>query len=1207
MHGAGTPLPRFSIPRAITATLLIAASFLSGCRSKDFVPKPDSKPYLQFTNAFYTGLAALQVGDDVRAESSLSDATRLAPGEPAAWANWGVLALRQRGFDAAFDRLNHAHTLAPSSDQIDYLLGLLESERGNSAAAITDLELAVQSNPANLRALYQLASEVERQGGQGSDQRFQKLIQQILTTQPHNLAAQLELSRIAAKRGDIPTLNAAVTQIAAAAHSGSPWPADVTQQLTELQVAASSPQPRSAATRSIFLRNVLMRVPEFRTDLADLKPQPGEGAQPLTQLLRAENPPSTPSPADTALNFTPQSAPASPPQLWSGSINLNGADTPILAQATATELHLASGAALPFPGNAATQILSPESVLPIDINYDFKTDLALAGPTGVRLFRQDDPAHFTDVTAQTKLPPAILNAPYTGAWAVDIEADGDLDILLGALSGPPTLLRNNGDGTFTPGTPFPHISGLRQLVWVDLNGDGNPDAALIDAANHLHIFLNQRSGNFTESPIPVLPGETKAIAAADLSSNVLTLVAVQSTGAILRLDPATLTAAPAFWSTHQIATVANPATELSGDLRLHAADLDNNGAVDLLLAPNSPPVSGQAPILWLQTETGTFQQLQQPITPTRIFDLADLKSDGHLALIGLTETGLSAVSTSQGSKNYHWQTIRPRARQSTGDQRINSFGIGGEIEIRSGLLVQKQPITRPELHFGLGDHTQSDVARILWPNGSVRAEFALQANQQIVTEQRLKGSCPFLFAWDGYKMSFVKDSVPWGSAIGLRINALGTAKIAATEEWFKIPREQLQPRTDATGSYYDLRVTGELWETYYYDALSLMTVDHPAGTEVFTDERYDVPPVKLAVTAVTKPQPITRAVDDNGQDVTKTLTALDGQYLDTFGRGQYQGITRDHFVEIDLPDQLPNQKLYLIAKGWLHPSDSSVNVALGQGSGAKPHWLSLEAVDAQGHWHVANPNLGSPAGRNKICLIDLTGVFAPGMPHRLRLRTNLEIFWDQIQWAEAAPQTDLRITHLAAQTADLHYRGFSSIHQANPSSPELPDYNTLASTTPIWRDLEGFYTRFGDVRELLAHSDDRSVIMNAGDEMSLRFAAPAPPPPGWVRDFVLAGDGWIKDGDYNTSYAQNVLPYPHHDRRDYDTPPVTLEEDWVYRHHPEDFATYQTRYLTPEPFLNALRPESSRATQSGIPVPKGPPSAQEARPAGQSTRSTAAQ
>ena len=50
--------------------------------------------------------------------------------------------------------------------------------------------------------------------------------------------------------------------------------------------------------------------------------------------------------------------------------------------------------------------------------------------------------------------------------------------------------------------------------------------------------------------------------------------------------------------------------------------------------------------------------------------------------------------------------------------------------------------------------------------------------------------------------------------------------------------------------------------------------------------------------------------------------------------------------------------------------------------------------------------------------------------------------------------------------------------------------------------------------------------MNAGDEMRLRFPAPPLPASGWQRDFVLIGDGWEKDGDYNTDYSSTVLPLP---------------------------------------------------------------------------------
>jgi hypothetical protein len=175
-----------------------------------------------------------------------------------------------------------------------------------------------------------------------------------------------------------------------------------------------------------------------------------------------------------------------------------------------------------------------------------------------------------------------------------------------------------------------------------------------------------------------------------------------------------------------------------------------------------------------------------------------------------------------------------------------------------------------------------------------------------------------------------------------------------------------------------------------------------------------------------------------------------------------------------------------------------------------------------------------------------------------------------------APDTKLVIQQLAPAMADLHYRGYSTIHQENPSAPEIPDYNHLAATTQIWRDLSGYYTRYGDVRELLAGSDDRYVIMNAGDELSLRFAAPPPPPAGWVRDYVIAGDGWIKDGDYNSTYSQTVLPYPYHARKDYNTPPGKLEEEWVYRRHPEDWQTFQTRYVTPKVFTDALHIEGSK-------------------------------
>ncbi len=1149
--------------RALVCVAAAAGILATGCHRG--LPKPESAQYTQFVQSFYVGLAAMEVGNDVRAETELAQATQLAPGEPAGWADWGILALRQRNFDPAKQRLDRAHSLAPRNSQIDADLGVLESTRGNSAEAIANLRRAVDLDPHNLRALYLLAVEIERQGGPDSEAEFQQLIEKILAAQPDNLAALVELSRIAAKRGDAPTLRSAVSRIAA--QSSSAWPPSVQQQLTELQNAAQS-APATAAVRSVFLRNVLMQVPSFRQSLATIKAQPGDEAQPFQAFLRMPSPSSRPASPDLALRFTPEPLATTSGQQWDwiGAVMLDDKQPPVVVTANARTVQVLGGPSFVFPGGANNVAPDPESLLPVDFNYDFKTDLVLAGAGGVRFMRQDSPQKFTDVTAQTKLPPAILQGNYTGAWAVDIEADGDLDIVLGTETGAPIVLRNNGDGTFTPIHPFAAVSGIEQFVWADLDDDGNPDASLIDGAGQLHIFHNERAGNFREmTDLPKL-GKVEAIAAADTRhSGSLDLLAVQANGAITRLIDNN-----GSWKSSDLAHVPNASTELKNPVRLLTADLDNNGAVDLVLANVG---GGGAPHLWLGGDDRGFALLDHPADSKRVFSAADLKRAGRLDLLALDANGQSVRLVNHGTKNYHWQVIRTRAVTALGDQRINSFGIGGEIQTRSGLLLQAQAITGPEEHFGLGEWSSTDVARILWPNGTVNAEFQMKADQQVLAQQRLKGSCPFLFAWDGHKMKFVKDTVPWGSAIGLRINALGPAKIAATQEWYKIPRNDLAPRDGA----YDLRITGELWETYYYDWLQLMTVDHPQGTDVFTDERFVVPPVKLAITATEMPHAIARAVDDRGNDVTGTLSALDGRYLDTFGRGQYQGITRDHYVEIDLGEHVPTTgPLYLIARGWLHPSDSSINIALSQGRHEQPEPLSLEVPDGHGGWVVARSNLGFPAGRNKICLINLTGVFRPGTPRKLRLRTDLEIYWDQIQWARGLPNTPLKITHIDPSVADLHYRGYSTIHHANVSSPEIPDYNNISSTTQIWRDLEGFYTRFGDVRPLLNKIDDRYVIMNAGDELALRFRAPGPPPSGWVRDYVIAGDGWIKDGDYNSTDSATVRPLPYHARTVYDSPPAPLENEWVYRHHPEDWLTWQTRYVTPEPFRDALNADHRR-------------------------------
>lgn len=210
-----------NLPYALALVLVFASA---GCRTGAKLPAKSSAEFNQVVSAFYVGLAALQVGDDVRADSKLAQLTQLVPDEPAGWANWGLLALRQRSFDAAADRLERARSLSPDNDQIYYLIGLLESGRGRSAEAIAALRKAAELNPQNLKAIYHLAEEVERQGDENSEAEYQQLMQKILVAQPGNLAVLLELARVAAKRGDADTMRNTITQITT---RSSAWPPEV--------------------------------------------------------------------------------------------------------------------------------------------------------------------------------------------------------------------------------------------------------------------------------------------------------------------------------------------------------------------------------------------------------------------------------------------------------------------------------------------------------------------------------------------------------------------------------------------------------------------------------------------------------------------------------------------------------------------------------------------------------------------------------------------------------------------------------------------------------------------------------------------------------------------------------------------------------------------------------------------------------------------
>ncbi len=1133
--------------KLVTTILFATILVSSACNRNSSVPEAGSPQYRELCSAFYLGLAALESGEDVNARKGLTRATQIAPGEPAAWADLGLLEAREQDFDAAYQSFEKARGLAPDSSRIEALLGLVEAKRGKTAETLAHYQKAVSLDNGNLRALYSWAGETERQQTASSDADAQRLLERILKLRPDNAPVLLDVAHLAARRNDGARLREAV---AALARTAGNWPVPAKEQLTRLEQAATGSDFRTAGIQVQFLRNTLVRVPSYRQNLDEVKAPATTVGDPFSKFLKLPSPTSEPAAPDMGVHFEPQPLKGVPGSdvTWIGSLILDADGAAHLVWADASAVHIEGGATLALPAAP----LNPNSILGADLNYDFKTDLVMATPAGVRIYQQQTPQKFLDVTAKTRLPAEIVNGSYTGAWALDFDIDGDLDIVLGVPQGEPVVLRNNGDGTFKPVRPFQGINGMTAFTYGDIEGNGVPDAALIDGAGKLHVFRNERHGVYTARAVPPqLAEHNLALAAGDVDGDgLIDFVLLQADGKIMRLSDRDYGRS---WNFAQIA--ATPPPGAPGPATLLLGDLDNNGSLDI--------VAGDQ--LFLGSGKG-FTPLAGRL-PAVCWSLTDLAQNGRLDGIGLNANHQAVEFANSGTKNYHWQVIRTRAATTTGDQRINPYGIGGEMEIRSDLLTQKQIITSPVLHFGTGDHTEVEFARIVWPNGLIQTEFNLKPGQPVLAEQRLKGSCPFLFTWDGKAMRFLKDVAPMSAPLGAHLTATSLEPIEQTEQWFKIDGDQLVPRN----GYYDLRLTDEYWETYYIDSYALMVVDHPAGSQIYVDERVADPPAPLKIYVTSAPRSFAAARDDRGADVSAAVGTLDAHYVDTFGAGQYQGLTRDHWVELDLPDDAPRAgPLYLIGDGFLHPWDDTITMARSQGSASQPKDLSIEVPDKAGHWAPVRDHLGIPAGRLKTVVFDLAGIFRPGAPRKLRLRTTMEVYWDRLAWAAGLPVGQAKTQRLSLSDAELRYRGFSSITQDGPSAPELAHYDVIAATGQQWRNLEGYYTAYGNVRELLEKSDDRIVIANSGDEIRMRFPEVAAPAAGWTRDYVFIGDGWMKEGDYNFQFSRTVLPLPYHAMKQYTVPLAELEQDKGYLMHPADWQHFHTRYISPERFGRAL-------------------------------------
>jgi hypothetical protein len=576
-------------------------------------------------------------------------------------------------------------------------------------------------------------------------------------------------------------------------------------------------------------------------------------------------------------------------------------------------------------------------------------------------------------------------------------------------------------------------------------------------------------------------------------------------------------------------------------------DIDNDGDLDIVVADRLRPAGKRGPALlvneWPRRRFTDAAEIDPGNLPAALaFDgyascvAADFTADGTCDVF-LAPAGTEPFLIENVTKGGHWLQVDLQGIQGQdGKSRSNNSAIGARVDVKAGLTSQQHlvgvpsgPVASPppRVHAGLGSHTQVEWLRITWPDAVLQAELELPADQlvKIAEVQRKVSSCPHLFAWNGSHVEFVSDFGGMGG-VGYLVAPGEYAPPDSTEY---VPVPNLAPRD---GEYL-LEVVEPLEEIVYMDEVKLLAVDHPIGTSIYPNEMMAVnaPAPNFELFCVGETIEPVRASDHRGVDVTEAIKTVDRVYAGPAEPDpRFVGYAENHFVDLDFGERLsfvpPGTRLVLFLYGWVHYGYSATNFAAGQAG------ITLQApsiyAEREGRWVELFHEVGYPAGIRHTMTLDVTGKLLP-TDRRLRVATNMELYWDQIFVAPVLSETPVRVQAIALSAADLHFLGYPREYSPDGRQPNLYDYAQVDRALP-WKIMRGAYTRYGDVTALLEEPDDRYVIMGPGEEITLRFPADAAGgvAAGYRRSFILKTDSYCKDMDLYTAYPETVEPLPFH-------------------------------------------------------------------------------
>jgi len=792
-----------------------------------------------------------------------------------------------------------------------------------------------------------------------------------------------------------------------------------------------------------------------------------------------------------------------------------------------------------------------------DYDNDGRDDIAIGFADGLAVYRNQGNGTFRDVSATVGI--GVSGLPL-GLSFIDYDHDGDLDLYVSrftnfslgsansfdfpfATAAPSNQMwRNNGNGTFTDATGPAGLAGDAPgigAVAADLNNDRAIDLVLTGWRRAPLVLGNPREGPFrpAEPWHTAFPSPPAGAVAVDFNKDGWMDLAFTHWG-----SPGL-----SLWKNvdgTRFDRIAIPERPWIRGWGIAAVDVDNDGWLDLAAVGETGNQAGELRVLRnlggdrfadVTAEAGATVPLERP----RALIAGDTDGDGDTDLIVTQNDGPPVLLRNDGGNR------RQSVRLAFLGLADNRSGIGTKVEVFAGALRQKWELqsssgymgqNAPGILAGIDRLRQADIVRLLWPTGVVQDEVELASGRRHLLNEidRRGSSCPVVWVWNGERYEFIADMI--GPGIVGHWVAPGLRNIPDPTEYLKVDGRLVKPRNGRLSFRF-----GEVMEELtYLDHVRLLAVDHPSDVDVTPNEYFaSQPPFPAFKVVTSRNARLPRAArDDKGRDVLSMLLNRDRRYVTGFAGIQFGGFAELHYLELDLGTIDAGGPLRLLMQGFIeYFTATSVFAAYQAGIQAIVPFVDVQTSD--GRWVRAVDDIGFPAGTARTSVADLTGKLPAGTS-RIRIGTNLKIFWDQIL-IDTTPQTDAVELHdVPLVEASLRFLGYPRQIAGQPSSDLTYDYSQISPTGPFTRHT-GYYTEYGDVREIVSAADDRFAILGSGDEVALEFDPSTLPPlrPGWARDYFFYADGFAKDMDFYEALSNTVEPLPFHSMGQYPYGPDT--------------------------------------------------------------------